>query len=167
MACLDAVKRQEILDAVAGLKSRRMRILEALRLMLETITKTNGYCHDICEAKYDVNGWRDSLEGDTPVIYVVDERVNKIERMAGKQRQYYWKVILFGVVKGFDIFEFEQHIADVQSLIEDNIGLPPLFSQIEVDAIRTDNQLFSEKEDTHLYEIELEIRYIQCLGDVR
>lgn len=167
MACIDPAEMQAIVSKVSGLKSRRMRILEALRCVLETITVNNGYCHDICEASFDVNSWRDRLEGDTPVIYLVDEKVNDIERMAGRQRQYRWKVILFGIAKGFDIFEFEQHIADVQECLEDNGALGGIVSQIEVDAIRTDNQLFSEKEDTHLYEIEIDIRYIQCHGNTR
>jgi hypothetical protein len=167
MACISPTKCQEIKDSVAGLKSRRMKILESLRQVLETITEKNGYCHDIDEASFNVNAWRDRLEGDTPVIYIVDDKANNIQRMAGKQRQISWKVILFGIVKGFDIFEFEQHIADVQECLEDNGFLCGEVSQIEVDAIRTDNQLFSEKEDTHLYEMDLDIRYIQCHGNTR
>lgn len=167
MACIPAAIMQAIVAEVSTIKSRRMRILESLRQVLETITEANGYCHDISDAKFDVNGWQDVGEGDTPVIYVVDDVANKIERMAGKQRQIKWKVLLFGVCKGFDIFEFEQHIADVQECLEDNGALGGIVSQIEVDIIRTDNQLFSIKEDTHLYEIEIDIRYIQCHGDTR
>lgn len=167
MPSVTPAKCQEIEDSVAGLKSRRMKILESLRQVLNTITVANGYCHDICEASFDVNGWQDRLEGDTPVIFVVDDKVNRIERMAGRQRQYYWRVLLFGVVKGFDIYEFEQHIADVQQCIEDNTTICCSVSQTEIDSITTDNQLFSIKEDTHLYEITLEIRYIQCHGDPR
>lgn len=167
MACIDPAKCQEIKDSVSGMKSRRMRILDSLRQVLDTITENNGYCHDICEASFDVNSWRDVTEGDTPIIYVVDDKTNKIERMAGKQRQYYWKVLLFGVVKGMDIYEFEQHIADVQECIEDNGFLCGSASQTEVNGITTDNQLFSEKEDTHLFEMELEIRYIQCHSNTR
>ena len=154
MACIAPADMQAIVDKVSGLKSRRLRILKALQCVLDTITENNGYCHDICEASFDVNAWRDRLEGDTPVIFIVDDKVNNIQRMAGRQRQYRWKVILFGVVKGFDMDEFEQHIADVQECLEDNGALGGIASQIEVDAIRTDNQLFSEKEDTHLYEME-------------
>jgi len=167
MACIDPAKCEEIRNSVVNLKSRRMRILDSLRQILNTITEANGYCHDIYEASFDVNGWQDRLEGDTPVIFIVDEKVNRIERMAGRQRQYYWKVLLFGVVKGMDIYEFEQHVADVQECIENNGYLCGAASQTEVDSIRTDNQLFSNKEDTHLYEIELEIRYIQCHSETR
>lgn len=167
MACLDPVKMKEIVDSVAGLKSRRMRILEALRQVLETITEQNGYCHDIDEASFNVNDWRARMEGDTPVIFLVDDQVKDIQRMAGKQRQYKWKVILFGVVKEKCIEEFEQHIADVQECIEDNGYLGGIVTKIEVDAIRTDNQLFSEREHTHLYEMDLQVEYIQCHGSVR
>lgn len=156
-----------IVATTTNLCSRRMKILEAVKGILNQITKTNGFCHDIDEASFDVNAWRDRLEGDTPAVFVVDDGTPSIVRMAGRQRQYKWKVLLFGVVKGMDIYEFEAHVADVQECVELNGYLGGLASKIEVNNILTDNQLFSEKEDTHLYELELQIEYIQCHGDPR
>lgn len=167
MTCLTKDQCDTILASVQDYKSRRMKILEALRQTLETIKYDNGYCHTLQCASFDVNGWQDNTTETTPIIYIVDDKVNRIERMAGKQRQYYWKVLLFGVCKGMSIEEFEDHIADVQTCIEDNGWLCGLASQTEVDTIQTDNQLFSEKENTHLWEMAIEIRYIQCHGDPR
>jgi len=78
-----------------------------------------------------------------------------------------WRILLFGVCKGMDIIEFEEHLADIQECIEHNGYLGGIVSQIEIDGIRTDNQMFSEKTDTHLYEMELEIRYVRCHGNAR
>lgn len=167
MPCLDYLKIQEIVNKVSTYKSRRMRILEALRLLLETLTTANGYSKDISEASFNVNGWQTRLEGDTPVIYVVDDGTPAIERMAGRQRQYKWRVLLFGVCKGYDIVEFEEFLADIQECVEINGALGGIVSKTEVNNISTDSQLFSEKEDTHLFEIELQIEYVQCHGDPR
>lgn len=167
MPCLDYTKMQEIVANVSSYKSRRMKILEALRLLLETITTANGYSKDISEASFDVKNWQSRLEGDTPVIYVVDDGTPAIERMAGRQRQYKWKVLLFGVCKGFDIVQFEEFLADIQECVEINGALGGIVSKIEVNNITTDSQFFSIKEDTHLFELELQVEYIQCHGDPR
>lgn len=167
MPCLSKAIMDGIVASTANFNSRRMKILEAIKGILNQITIINGFSYDIDEASFDVNAWRDRLEGDTPAIFVVDDSTPSITRMAGKQRQYKWKVLLFGVVKGMDIYQFEDHLADVQECVELNGYLGGLVSKIEINNIITDNQLFSEKEDTHLYEIELQVEYIQCHGNPR
>jgi len=53
MTCLTPTKMGEIVAEVQGFKSRRMKILQALKLVLNTITVNNGYSRDIYEASFE------------------------------------------------------------------------------------------------------------------
>ena len=121
---------------------------------------------DVCDVTFNVHSWNSVLESETPKLFIVDDAAD-VERQAGKTRFYTWKVLIFGVVKDREMDEFEQHLADVQECLEINGYLGGLVNKIEVNTIRTDNQLFSEKELTHLYEMGIQIEYVQCWGDAR
>jgi hypothetical protein len=166
MSCLTQEQLDTILNAVSTIKSRRMKILEATKMLLNYITIENGYSHNVFEASFDVNAWRDKTEGTTPAIFIVDDSSNEV-RNAGKTRFVTWNTILFGVVKNYTIQEFEEHIADVQECLEHNASLGGLVSKIEVNNIVTDTQLFSEKENTHLYEMRIQFEYVRCFGDAK
>lgn len=148
-------------------RSRRLKIFEGIRLLLGQVKKRNGYTQTVQEASFDVNAWRDSLEGDTPKIYVVDDGTPVIERKAGRQREYVQKVNLFGVTKGLTFKTFEEHIADIEEMIENYGHICGVANRSEVANVITDNQLFSEKEDTRLYEMTVEVFFIRCHGDPR
>ena len=158
MAKLSNTEIQEIQTTVNQYRSKRMRILKALELILATIDKNRGYASNIIEVSFDVALWRDKSNGETPIIFIVDDTTN-ITRHAGCVREYAWRVRLFGVVRDADIIDFEEHIADVETCLYDNNTLAGQVAKVEVDEIITDNQLFSELEGTHLYEMILSIEY--------
>lgn len=168
MSCIDpVVLKQYATDAKAEINSRRGQILKVLSQVLDTIHTQNGYSHNVYEVSFDVNSWRDRSDGNTPVIYIVDDPAS-VERKAGKTRLYTWNLLLFGVTKDFDtLFEFEEHLADVEECLEHNGWLGGLANKIEVNSIKTDNQMFSEKTNTRLYEIAIQVEYVRCLGDAR
>jgi hypothetical protein len=139
-------------------QSKRIRVLEALRLILATITKDNGYLTDVMEVSYDVKSWRDKSVGQTPVIYLVDDTTFLVTH-AGCIREYQWMVRLFGVIRERTIIEFEQFMADVEEAIYDNNTLFGQANLMRVENISTDNQLFSEIDGTHLFEMETKILY--------
>ncbi len=137
----------------------------ALQSMLQLVKKANGYNHTVQNVSFDVRGWDDVIEAETPIIFIVDDRTENIKRYAGRGREYVWNIRLFGIVKERTFIEFEEIITDIEKCIEDNQQLVGLISKMEVDQVVTDNQLFSEKDGTHLFEIEVKVEYIRCLGD--
>ena len=164
--CIEKAKFEEFLTECNTIKSRRGRILCMLAKVLNTISENRGYCLDVCDVSFDVHSWNSVLESETPKIFIVDDTAD-VERKAGRTRFYTWKVLVFGVVKEKEMEEFEEHLADVQECIEINGHLGGVVNKTEVNSIRTDNQLFSEKENTHLYEMEVQLEYVQCFADPR
>ena len=166
MPCFDPVLLRGFADDVVNIRSRRMRILLVLKKILETITKANGYTIDVDEVSFDVKSWRDRTSGNTPVIYIVDN--NQVaKRFAGKTRQYTWNLLLFGVVKEEDIEVFEEFLADIEECVELNGWLGGIATKSEVNDIKTDNQLFSETERTHLFEMQIQVEFCRAHGDPR
>jgi len=137
-----------------------------LKKILETITKANGYSANIDEVSFDVKSWRDRTSERTPVIYIVDSDT-QVTRHAGKTRLYTWRVLLFGMVKEEEIDTFEEFLADIQECVELNGWLGGIVAKSEVNNIITDNQLFSETEQTHLFEMQIQLEYCQPHGDTR
>lgn len=156
----------EIVCNSSEIKSRRAQILVVLKDVLSTIKKSNGYTLSVDEVSFDVNSWNARTSSNTPVIYIVDD-IDTTEIKAGKTRFVDWKVQLFGVVKKRSFIEFEQFISDIHECIEHNYNLGGVISKVEVTGIKTEGQLFSEKEQTHLFEIDLKIEYVRCHGNVR
>jgi hypothetical protein len=160
MAILTQVEIIEIKDYIVTIPSKRARLLEAMRLILETITTGRGYSKTVCEVSYDVKGWETKSEDQTPVIYIIDDTTD-ITRHAGCIREYRWRVRLYGVFKGGDnsIVDLEKFISDIEQCIYDNNTLASEVNKMEIDQITTDNQLFSVQQDSHLFEIVVTIEY--------
>ena len=146
-------------------KSRRMRILKAIQLILKTITTDRGYSMNVSDVTMDSKSWKDVSAPETPVIYIIDDMV-QIERHAGKTREYVWTVRLFGVLKETSLEQFEEFIADVEQCIEDNSHLAGMVNKAEIQQVLTDNQLF-DNTNTRLFEIELRCEFIRCHGSPR
>ena len=150
---------------IENIKSRRGKILVALKEYLSLIKKSNGYNHTIQNVSFDVRAWDTVVEAECPIIFVIDDKTDSIKRHAGKMREYIWQVRLFGIVKERTLIEFEEIITDIEECIESNFNLAGTVSKTEVNQIITDNQLFSEKDGTHLFEIQLGVEYIRCHGN--
>lgn len=155
----------EIHDECNQFRSRRMRILKALELILGTIKKEDGYSNSVNLVTFDTKSWKDMAAPQTPAIFIIDDMA-QITRNVGKNREYVWTVRLFGVVKEFTLTEFEEHIADVEECIEDNCHMAGMVSKCEVNQVITDNQLF-ENTNNRLYEMELRMEFIRCHGNPR
>lgn len=168
MATLTQPEIQEIYNQVKDIPSYRARILETMRLILNTITTNRGYSKNVCEVSYDVKGWQSKSEDQTPVIYLIDD-VTDITRHAGCIREYRWRVRLYGVFKGGDnsIIDVETFITDIEQCIYDNNTLANQVNKMEVDSVATDNQLFSVQQDTHLFEIVVLVEYTRKARDAR
>lgn len=160
MADLTQPEWDAIQTQVNTLKSRRMRILKALQLILQTITISRNYSKSVEDVRMDSKSWKDVSAPETPVIYIIDDIV-QIERHAGKTREYVWTVRLFGVMKETTLEEFEEFIADVEQCIEDNSHLCGMVNKCEVQQVLTDNQMF-DNTNTRLFEIELRCEFIRC-----
>jgi hypothetical protein len=165
MADLTVPEWQSIQAAVAPLKSRRMKIIKSLQLILETITTTRGYSQNVKGVRFDTKSWKDVSAPETPTIWIIDDMV-QIVRHAGKQREYTWTIKLFGVVKESTLEEFEEFIADVEQCIEDNCHLAGTVNKAEIQQVVTDNQLF-DNTNTRLFEIDVQCEYIRCHGSPR
>ncbi len=168
MATLPQAEVIAIHDQIKDMKSHRARILEAIRLILETITLDRGYTKDIYEVSYDVKSWKDKSEDQTPTLYIIDDATS-ITRHAGCIREYIWNVRIYGVFKGGDgsIIALEEFISDVEQCIYDNNSLVSEVNKTEVLSITTDNQLFSVQQDTHLFEMVLGVEYTRKARDSR
>ncbi len=166
MPCIDPVVLRQFAADVSGVKSRRMRIMLVLKKILETIKKSNNYTANVDQVSFDVKSWRDRTSENTPVIYIVDN--NQVPtRHAGKTRTYIWHLLLFGVVKEEDIETFEEFLADIEECVELNGWLGGIASKSEVNDIKTDNQLFSITERTHLFEMHIQVEFCRAHGDPR
>ncbi|MDZ4810753.1 MAG: hypothetical protein SGI96_21160 [Bacteroidota bacterium] len=143
---------------IETIDSKRMRILEAMRLLLREVKVENGYKTEIMEVSYDVKMWRDKSIGQTPVVYIIDDTSNLVTH-AGHIREYVWNIRLFGVIREKTIVEFEEFISDMETAIYDNNTLFGQCNLVRVREISTDNQLFSELDGTHLFEMNAEVLY--------
>ena len=132
-----------IQQQLATMPSKRSRILKGIELLLKTVDKDNGYIVGLRNVSFNVKGWQDLPEDQTPVAYIVDSNT-MIVRHAGCVREYTWDIEVFGCVKGKDIWDFENLIADVEQAIYDNNTLFGECNKMEVENILTDNQLFSQ-----------------------
>lgn len=154
-----------IIAQVNVYKSRRMKIIKAVQLILGTINTSRGYSTNVAEVRTDTKSWKDISAPETPAIFIVDDIV-QIVRHAGKTREYVWTVRLFGVLKEYTLPQFEEFIADVEECIEVNSHLAGTVNKCEVQQVITDNQMF-DNTDTRLFEIELRCEFIRCYGNPR
>jgi len=161
MTSLTQPEVQEIDSQISGIRSKRGRIMEGLRLIFEqSIKRSNGYTVDLDEATFIIRGWQDRTKETTPVIYIVDDNQNR-SRNAGCLRNYDWVIQLYVHYHGDNLIEFEEFIADVEECIDDNNTIAQQINKMEVENIISDGQLFAS-EDTaehHLAQITLGIIY--------
>ena len=150
---------------ISTFKSRRLKIVHALIETLKTITCENGYTQDTKDVTIDVKGWQDKLAQQCPCIFVVDDIVSIVRRV-GKQREYTWTIKLFGVTKEMSFEAFEEYIADIEECLEDNNHLCGAASKCEINQVITDNQMF-QNNDIRLFEMDIQVEYIRCLGNPR
>jgi len=158
MATLNQAQIIAIHDKIKNIQSKRARIMEGLRLILETITTVNGYTENVCEVTYEVKGWKDKSEDQTPVLYIIDDATT-ITRHAGCVREYVWQIRIYGVYRQGDILKLEEFISDVEQCVYDNNTLASEVNKCEVTQITTDNQLFSVQNQTHLFEMIVSAEY--------
>lgn len=154
-----------VVAKISEIRSRRAKILKALEQILSLVKKANGYTHTLQNVTFDVRAWDDVVEAETPIVFIIDDKTNSIKRHAGRSREYVWCIKLFGIVKEKSMIDFEEIIADIEDCIENNYTLAGTVSKCEVDQVVTDNQMFSEKDGTHLFEIQLSAEYIRCHGN--
>jgi len=166
MSVLDQAQVIAIHDQIKNMQSKRGRIMEAIRLILQTITTANGYTENVCEVTYDVKGWRDKSEDQTPILYIIDDATS-VTRHAGCVREYIWQIRIYGVYRQGDILKLEEFIADVEQCIYDNNTLISEVNKTEVVQITTDNQLFSVQNQTHLFEMVLAVEYTRSARNSR
>jgi len=164
MPTLPCPESEELKAIVALQCSRRGKILKAIELLLETVLKKNGYKTNICKVSFDVRMWQDVTAGQTPAVFTIDGPVDFV-RHASRVRFATWQIGLFGVVKELNFFEFEDFIGDLKEMLETNSVLLGTVNKIEVANILTDNQLFSQKDGTHLFNIETQAEFKWCHGD--
>lgn len=137
---------QAIQAILVPMPSKRARILRGVEELLKTVTKDNGYAVGLQNVSFNVKGWQDTPEDQTPVAYIVDSNTLLV-RHAGCVREYVWDIEVFGCVKGRDIWDFENLIADIESAFDDNNTLFGQVNKMEVENILTDNQLFSQTQN--------------------
>lgn len=168
MSRLNQAEIQAIDAEISPITSKRARILEAMRLILQTITTIKGYSESVCEVSYDVKGWQEKSEDQTPVIYIIDD-TTEITKHAGCIREYEWRVRLYGIYRGGDnsIIDVEKFITDIEQCIYDNNTLASQVNKMEILTVTTDNQLFSVQQDTHLFEIVVGVEYTRKARDAR
>jgi hypothetical protein len=168
VASLTQSEVADIQTALASLKSKRARIMVALKSLLATITKDRNYTQNVMSVGFDVKGWRDKTEEQTPAVYIIDSNY-RITKHAGCIREYEWTIPVFGVVKGIDIVAFEEFLADLEEAIYDNNTLFGQVNKMEIDQTLTDNQLFSELNDSgaHLFELTLNVEFTRRARDPR
>jgi len=164
MAKLTNAEMLEIYNQVKDIPSRRARIMESLRLLLNTLTLDKGYSQDICEVSYDVKGWKDKSEDQTPVIYIIDD-TTQITRHSGCIREYIWTIRLYGLFRQGGIVDLEKWLTDIEQCIVDNTTMAGQVNKTEVVQIITDNQLFSVQNETHLFEVILNMEYTRKYTD--
>jgi len=160
MAQLTTIEVQEIQAIIEPLKSKRARILVALQMLLKTVTKDRGYTQNMADVTFNVKGWRDKAKAETPVMYIIDS-VNNIKRHAGTVREYVWRLEIFGTCREMEFIEFEEFLADVEQCLDDNNTLFGQINKMEVLSIPTDNQLFSELDNSgvRLFSMDIDIEY--------
>lgn len=151
MAILTVPEVQAIQAEIVNIRSKRMRLLRSMQLLLQTITKSRGYNTDIVEVSFDVKSWRDKSGPQTPVAYIIDD-TTILRKHAGCIREYEWTLRIFGVVREKTIQEFEEFISDIEEAIYDNNTLFGEANLMWIPEITTDNQLFSGLDGTHLFE---------------
>lgn len=161
---LDRTELNAIYNQVKDISSRRARIMESLRLILDTLKISNGYTQDVCEVSYNVKGWKDKAEAETPVIYIIDDTTH-IVRHAGCIREYVWTIRLYGLFRQGGIIDLEQWLSNVEQCILDNTSMAGQVNKTEVVQIVTDNQLFSVQNETHLFEMVLNMEYTRKYDD--
>lgn len=169
MTSLTQTEVQEIDAKISGLRSKRARIMEGLRLIFKkSIKRSNGYTVDLDDSTFVIRGWQSRTKDNTPVIYIVDD--NQIRpRNAGSIRTYDWVIQLYVHYYGEDLLEFEEFIADVEECIDDNNTIAQQINKMEVENIISDGQLFSSEDTSehHLAQITLGIMYTRKARDPR
>ncbi len=157
---------------MADPRSRRARILLNLQRQLETITTANSYATNVYKVTLDVRNWHETPEAETPTIYIVDENTTHIYH-AGRTLEKEWSVALFGVMRGKTQYQMEELIADIEECLFKNITLsfdgvqPGPVSHMRITDVTTDNQLFSQIENTQLFKITLNIKFVGCVENPR
>jgi hypothetical protein len=161
MAQLTIPEVQQIQALIAPIRSKRGRIRRAVKELMATITKSRGYSIDVVEASYNVKGWESKAAPETPVIYIIGD-TQQIVKHAGRIREYTWTLRLFGVVRERTIEELDEFLADIEESIDDNNSLFGEVNKVEVPEVSTDNQLFSEFDGTHLFEVVIDVEYTRA-----
>lgn len=156
------------------LASRRANILNNLQRQLLTILTANGYAHSVMDVSFRVRPWSEIPQAETPLLYIVDDTTTLIYGPT-KTLEWSWSVDLYGIIKGQDQGYMEEFMADVVTCLFKNVTLTfaddnrtePLISHMRVRNMITDGQLFSEIENSNLFKINLDIKYMGCVDNYR
>ncbi len=153
-------------------RSRRAKILINFQKQLETITTGNGYANTVSKVTTSVKNWNDTPEAETPVLYLIDEHT-KYSYNAGKTLEHEWTMGIYGVMKNRDQIQMEELIADIEECLFKNVTLsfdgivPGPISHLRITDITSDNQFFSEIENSQLFKVTIVFRYVGCVDNPR
>lgn len=152
-------------------RSRRGRILKNLQRQLETISKDAGYTTNVTKVTMNVRNWAETPEAETPIIYIIDANTRYIYG-AGRNVEHEWTIDLFGVMKNRSQLDMEELIADIEECLFNNgtlsfDGTPGPISQLRIQDIITDAQLFSEIEGSQLFKMTVIFKYVGCVDNPR
>lgn len=149
--------------------AQRALILRNLQKQLRTITKADGYSANIYDASFDVKTWDQIPESETPMVYIVDENAQYTYH-PGRLVEVTWDVSLFCIMKNRSQLEMEDFIADLDICLTKNAPLSfpetgPVINHIRIKNIITDNQLFSQVDNSQLFKMTLSLIYTKCYGN--
>lgn len=149
-------------------RAQRSLILENLQRQLRTIKAADGYSRDIYDASFDVKTWDQLPEAETPMVYIIDQRT-QYQYHPGRLVEVTWDINLFGIMKNASQMEMEDFIADIDICLTKNalLSFPEtgqVVSHIRIRDIVTDNQLFSQVDNSQLFKITISLIYTKCYG---
>lgn len=157
--------------SAATFRSRRARILYALQKVLSGIKKENGFATDVYEVTTSVKSWRDTSEAESPRLYIIDENTQYTYRSTSLTERT-WTIGLYGVMKQGDQYQMEEFISDIEECLTSNLKLaydnePGPVSYSRIINIITDNQLFSEIDNSQLFKMTVAFTYTACIDKIR
>lgn len=153
-----------VCEGAAKPMSRRGRILVNLVRQLSTIRKENGYGTDVVNVTTEIQNWDLTAEGDTPVIYIVDQQATP-QYNPSRLTEWTWTIALTGLMKNKSQLDMEAMVADIQDALFKNITLsfdgeiPGPCSQIRIADVVTDGQFMRELDGSQLFTVKIQVKY--------
>lgn len=158
MAELTIPEVQAIQAQLATIPTRRGRIFKAMELLLSTLTTSRGYNHDVVTVTTDGLPWENLTTGQVPAI-TIDDFNTELVTHAGQVREYNLIMLVYGVVREMDLYQFEAFITDVEKAIYDNNSLFGQCNLMRVKNIMTDANFNARIDGTRVFQCMVECLY--------